>query len=123
MRRHPLTCPSAGPALPARFPSPYPKPSCRTMSKKSLLIIIAFLVALIAAMALNPSDAKHRSAIRDAVAQRSPIAGALGIGSLKAMTVEYHSFGVVSYTSSDDHVISVGALGMVHVRQDAPPEK
>jgi len=93
------------------------------MSKKSLFTIIAILVALIAAMALNPSDAKHRSAIREAVSQRSPLAGALGIGALKAMTVEYHSFGVVSYTSSDDHVISVGALGIVHVRQEAPPEK
>ncbi|MDE2600221.1 MAG: hypothetical protein KGL40_11430 [Rhodocyclaceae bacterium] len=93
------------------------------MSKKSLLVIIAVLLALVVAMALNPSDAKHRSAIRDAVAQRSPIAGMLGIGSLKAMTVEYHSFGVVSYTSVDENVISVGALGMVHVRREAPPEK
>ena len=90
------------------------------MSKKSLIIIIAVLVALIAAMTLNPSAAKHREAIREAVAQRSPIAGMLGIGALQAMTVEYRSYGVVSYTSYDDHVISVGALGIVHVRRDAP---
>lgn len=92
------------------------------MSKKTLTTIILALLALVAAMALNPSDARHRSAIRDAVAQRSPIAGALGLGAIKAMTVEYHSFGIVSYTSSDDYVISVGALGFVHVRKDAAPE-
>ncbi|HEY1180773.1 MAG TPA: hypothetical protein VGE56_00600 [Rhodocyclaceae bacterium] len=93
------------------------------MSKKSLVSVIVFLLVLVAAMALNPSETKHRSAIREAVAERSPIAGMLGLGALKAMTVEYHSYGVVSYTSSDDYVISVGALGMVHVRKEAPPEK
>lgn len=93
------------------------------MSNKKLTSIIVFLIVLVAAMALNPSETKHRSAIRDAVAERSPIAGMLGLGALKAMTVEYHSYGIVSYTSSDDDVISIGALGMVHVRREAPPEK
>lgn len=93
------------------------------MSKKSLVTLIILLLGLVAAMALNPSDEKHRSAIRAAVAERSPIAGALGLGMLKAMTVDYHSWGVVSYTSADDYVISIGALGMVHVRKETPPEK
>lgn len=92
------------------------------MSKKSLIFIIVFLVALIAVMALNPSEAKHRAAIRAAVAEQSPIAGALGLGALRAMTVEYHSYGVFSYTTFDDSVISTGALGLVHVRKEASPD-
>ena len=92
------------------------------MSKKSLLLIIVFLAALLAAMALNPSDAKHRAAIRAAVAEQSPIAGALGLGALRAMTVEYHSYGIFSYTTFDDAVISIGTLSQVHVRKEAPPD-
>lgn len=93
------------------------------MSKKSLMLIIVFLVAVLIAMALNPSDAKHRAAIRAAVAERSPIAGALGLGVLRAMTVEYHTYGIFSYTTFDDHVISTGALGMVHVNKEVPPDR
>ena len=92
------------------------------MSKKSLLLIIVFLLALIAAMALNPSDAKHRASIRAAVAERSPIAGALGLGALRALTVDYHSYGIFSYTTFDDYVISAGALGIVHVNKEAPSD-
>lgn len=85
------------------------------MSKKTLSIIIIVLIFVIAALALNPSAAQHRDAIRDAVADQSPIAGMLGLGTLVSFAANYHSGGVFSYTKADDRVISVGAFGIVHV--------
>jgi len=93
------------------------------MSKRNLLVIIIALLILVLGMALNPSGDRHREAIRAAVAERSPIAGALGLGALKSLIVEYHSWGIASYTVADDHVISVGAFGIVHVNNDPPPDK
>jgi hypothetical protein len=92
------------------------------MSKRSLFVIIAILLFLVLGLALNPSGDRHREAIRAAVAERSPIAGALGLGALKSLVVEYHSLGIASYTKTDDHVISFGAFGFVHVTQDPPPK-
>jgi hypothetical protein len=93
------------------------------MSKKALTGIIIFLLGLVLALALNPSGERHRQAIRDAEADRSPIAGALGLGALKSLVVEYHSLGIASYTSMDDRVISVGAMGLVHVTRSPPPKE
>lgn len=85
------------------------------MSKRSLTTIVILLAALVLAMALNPSGERHRTALREAVAERSPIAGALGLGALTSLVTEYHSIGVASYTVLDDQVMTVGALGFVHV--------
>ena len=93
------------------------------MSKKTLTSIIVILLGLVLAMALNPSGERHRQAIRVTEAERSPIAGALGLGALKAIVVEYHSLGIASYTSMDDRVISVGALGFVHVTANPSPKQ
>lgn len=93
------------------------------MSKRFLLVIIAILVFIVIGLALNPSGERHREAIRTAVAERNPIAGALGLGALKSLVVDYHSLGLASYTVNDDHVISFGAFGMVHVNSDPPPDK
>ena len=93
------------------------------MSKKTLTIIIIFLLGLVLAMAFNPSGERHREAIRVAVAERNPIAGALGLGALKSLIVEYHSFGLGSYTLADDRVISFGAFGFVHVNTDPSPKQ
>lgn len=70
-----------------------------------------------AAFLLNPSPEQHRAKIKEAIAERSPVAGALGIGALMAFTSTYHSLGVASYTTVNDRTASVGALGMVHVPQ------
>ena len=70
---------------------------------------------LIAAVALNPSADKHRTQIKDAIADRSPLASLLGVGALTAFASNYHSFGVGSYTSIQNHTVSVGVLGMVFV--------
>lgn len=67
----------------------------------------------------NPSPEQHRNKIKEAVAERSPLAGALGLGVLTAFTSNYHPLGVASYTSANGRTISVGAFGMVWVLQPA----
>lgn len=79
---------------------------------------VALLVAL--AFVLNPSAERHRSAIKDAVAERSPIARTLGIGALAAFTSTYHSWGLFSYTTVNGRVASIGVFGIVHVRDLLP---
>ncbi|CAG1011694.1 hypothetical protein BURK2_04336 [Burkholderiales bacterium] len=76
---------------------------------------LAFLLAL--AIIFNPSAERHRTAIKEATADRSPIAGALGIGAITAFASTYQSWGVLSYTTANGRVLSVGALGVIYVRQ------
>jgi hypothetical protein len=83
------------------------------MQKKTLIFIAAFAALLALAMALNPPPEKHRAAIKQAIAQRSPLAGALGVGLLSAFVSSYHSLGVASYTVVNDRVATFGAFGMV----------
>jgi hypothetical protein len=92
------------------------------MPKRALSLIIALLVIVVLAMALNPSGERHRTALREAVAERSPIAGALGLGALTSLVTEYHSIGIASYTMFNDHVMTVGAMGLVHVVRSTPPD-
>lgn len=68
-----------------------------------------------AAFLLNPSAERHRSHIKESIAERSPLAGFLGVGALTAFASNYHSLGVASYTSIHDKTVSVGFLGMVFV--------
>ena len=70
-----------------------------------------------AAFLLNPSPEQHRAKIKAVISERSPIAGALGIGSLTAFTSTYHTLGVASYTTANDKIVSVGAFGVVVVSQ------
>lgn len=70
---------------------------------------------VLAAFALNPSAEKHRNQIKASVAERSPLAGILGVGALAAFASNYHSLGVASYTSIQDKTVSLGFLGMVFV--------
>jgi len=85
------------------------------MQKSRYVAVIGVLSVLVLALALNPSAEQHRAQIKAAIAERSPIAGALGIGSLTAFTSTYHSLGVASYTTANDKTISVGAFGVVVV--------
>lgn len=81
------------------------------------VVVSALLAAAVTAAAFvsNPSPQRHRERIKAAVAEHSPLAGALGLGALKAFTSTYHPLGVASYTTVDDKLVSVGALGMVFV--------
>ena len=79
----------------------------------SVVAGVALLLAL--ALALNPSAEKHRAKIKDAIAERSQLNKALGVGHMTAFVSKYHSVWVGSYTTVNDKVTSVGAFGMVFV--------
>lgn len=81
------------------------------LKNSSVLIGAIVLVAL--AFVLNPSPDAHREKIRSAIAERSPVAGLLGIGALTAFVSSYRSIGVASYTKVDDRLVTVGMYGMV----------
>ncbi|MFT3957116.1 MAG: hypothetical protein QM722_22875 [Piscinibacter sp.] len=87
------------------------------MARTAIVSAVVAAAVTAAAFVLNPSPEQHRSRIKEAIAERSPIAGALGIGALTAFTSTYHPLGIASYTTVDDRVVSVGALGLVYVRQ------
>jgi hypothetical protein len=84
---------------------------------RSLRLLVAVAVLLAIAFALNPSPERHREQIRTVLAERSPVAAALGLGSLAAFASNYHTLGVASYTRVGDRTISIGAFGMVWVMQ------
>jgi hypothetical protein len=77
--------------------------------------LVALAVLVLLAFVLNPSPERHRANIRETIAERSPIAGALGLGSLAAFASNYHTVGVASYTKAGDRTLSWGAFGMVFV--------
>ena len=83
------------------------------MSKKFLTYLLAGAVLLALAFALNPSAEQHRAKIKASIAERSPIAGALGVGAIAAFASTYHPLGVASYTTVGEHTVSWGAFGMV----------
>ena len=89
------------------------------MAKAVFLTAVVTAAVTATAFLLNPSAEQHRAKIKEAVAQRSPIAGALGIGALTAFTSTYHPLGIASYTTANDKTVSVGALGVVYVLQPA----
>ncbi len=82
-----------------------------------LPIVVAGLALVVAlAFVTNPSADRHRAAIKAAVAERSPVAGALGVGALAAFASTYDSWGVASITTANGRTLSIGAFGVVHVR-------
>lgn len=83
-------------------------------------VVIAALIAL--AVALNPGPEVHREKIREVVAQRSPVAGLLGLGALTAFTSTYHPLVVASYTKANGRTLSIGAFGAVFVLDPATPD-
>ena len=87
---------------------------------KAALVSAALAAAITAtAFLLNPSPERHRTEIKKAIAERSPLAGALGIGALTAFTSTYHPLGVASYTTVNDRTVSIGAFGMVFVLEQS----
>jgi len=80
---------------------------------KPLVSILVVAGLLAAAMALNPSADKHRSRIKESIAERSQVEKVLGLGHLAAFVAQYHSLGVGSYTTVNGKVTSVGAFGLV----------
>ena len=85
------------------------------MQKSRLATIVILIVVVVLAFALNPSPEQHRTRIRAAMSERSPLAAVLGAGVLTAFASNYHSLGVASYTRIDNRIISIGAFGIVFV--------
>ena len=89
------------------------------MAKATVVSAVTAAALTAAAFVLNPSAEQHREKIKQSIAERSPLAGALGIGALTAFTSTYHPLGVASYTTVNDRTVSIGAFGMVFVLQPA----
>ena len=85
------------------------------MSRSFLTGAVVGAAVLGAALLLNPSAERHRDKIKSTLAERSQLNAALGVGALAAFVSNYHSLGVVSYTTAGDKTLSVGVLGMVIV--------
>lgn len=83
--------------------------------KKAFTPLLVLAVIVLLAIVLNPSPERHREKIREAIGQRSPVAGALGLGAVAAFASNYHSLGLASYTKAGDKTLSFGALGLVFV--------
>ena len=87
------------------------------MNRKLLVPALAVAVLVAAAFALNPSAERHREVVKATIADRSPLAGALGLGALAAFASTYRNYGVASTTEVNGRVLSVGFFGMVFVMQ------
>ena len=87
------------------------------MSKAPLFTALLAATATAAAFVTNPSPDQHRTRIREVIAERSPLAGILGVGVFTAFTSTYHTLGVASYTTVNDRTVSIGAFGEVVVRE------
>ena len=92
------------------------------MPKISLVSLAIGGALVAAAFVLNPSPEQHRSEIRTAVAERSPLAAVLGVGALTAFASTYHPLGIASYTTVNGRTVSIGAFGMVFVLQPDDPK-
>jgi len=77
--------------------------------------ILAACAILALAFALNPSPEKHRARITEVIGERSQLQRILGIGHLTSFASTYHSLGVVSYTTVNEKVTSVGFMAVVFV--------
>jgi hypothetical protein len=84
---------------------------------KSVTAVVVLICALGLAVALNPSAERHRTQIKETVAERSQLDKILGVGEFTAFASKYHSLYVGSYTTAGDKVLSVGAFGMVFVSE------
>lgn len=92
------------------------------MSRTALVSVITAAALLVAAFVFNPTPEKHRATIQDVIADRSPLAGLLGIGALTAFTSTYRSWGLASYTTVNGRVVSIGAFGLVFVTRSPMDE-
>lgn len=86
------------------------------MSRNPVVSLLVAAAVVVLAFVSNPSPDRHRLKIRETVSERNQLAGALGLGALAGMVSTYHSIGVASYTTVGDRTLSIGAFGIVYVR-------
>lgn len=65
------------------------------------------------ALLLNPDEAHHREALRQAIDAQHPVAAGFGAQALADLPVSYHSVGLLSWTRHDRDLTTVGAFGQV----------
>ncbi len=65
------------------------------------------------ALLLNPDEAHHREALRQAIDAQHPVAAGFGAQELADLPVSYHSVGLLSWTRHDRDLTTVGAFGQV----------
>ncbi|MBW2275674.1 MAG: hypothetical protein JRG96_20635 [Deltaproteobacteria bacterium] len=85
-----------------------------SVSNPILWLLVALAVTILLAVT-NPSADTHRKAMADEYKAKSPLAGAVGLGTLTAQLPEYHSAVLGSYTTAGEETTSIGLLGMVWV--------
>jgi hypothetical protein len=88
------------------------------MTKLFSAVAGAAFIAL--AFVLNPSAEQHRARIKAVISERSMVGKVLGVGPLTAFASTYSSLGFASYTTVNGRTVSVGAFGVVYVRDQAP---
>lgn len=85
----------------------------KKLTQPVVLVVAALVLGLM--LLLNPSAERHRDAIRDTVNARSPLENVLGVGQLAAFVSRYHSLGLLSYSTVNGKLQSLGVLGAVMV--------
>jgi len=81
-----------------------------SVSNPILWLLVALAVTILLAVT-NPSA----DTMADEYKAKSPLAGAVGLGTLTAQLPEYHSAVLGSYTTAGEETTSIGLLGMVWV--------
>jgi hypothetical protein len=85
------------------------------MSSAILKTVVVGAVAVALGFVLNPGPDAHRNKISSEIAARSQLASLLHLGDVAAFASSYHTLGVASYTTVNQKVASVGAMGIVFV--------
>ena len=89
------------------------EPRWSAIAAKQAQEFVIFLLVVLLLAVTNPAHESHKQAIRDDVFRQAPLLSMLGVGRLMAWMTEYRSLVVVSYTTVDGRLASVGALGQV----------
>ena len=78
---------------------------------------LAFLIlALVAAFFTNPSLQRHRDSFDQEFRRDHPVLGMFGGGALASQALTYRNYILFSTAEFGHKTVSVGALGMVHIR-------
>lgn len=80
--------------------------------KKLVFIVVVLAVAFFT----NPSLAHHRESFDAEFRHDHPVLGMFGGGALASQALTYHNYVLFSTAEFGHKTVSVGALGMVHVR-------
>ena len=81
---------------------------------KKLLAAVAVLALL---ALLNPSEARHRERFAEAFRTDHPVLTLFGADRVAPSLLAVRSYGVASVGRVGEHVVTVGVLGMVRVRE------